>query len=112
MKIVVFCHFVVEFFILSNNNSFHMAPKYNPEIHQRRSIRLKEYDYSNSGAYYVTICTWNRECIFGKIVNAEIKLSPVGQIVQQEWCNISSRFQDIELDEFIIMPNNLHGIIM
>jgi len=88
-----------------------MTPKYNPEIHQRRSIRLKEYDYANSGAYYVTICTQNRECIFGKIVNAEIKLSPIGQIVQQEWYNISCRFEDIELDEFIIMPNHLHGII-
>lgn len=88
-----------------------MANNYNPELHHRRSIRLKEYDYTNSGAYFITVCTWNRECIFGKIVNAEIKLSPVGEIAQQEWYNISSRFPDVELDAFVIMPNHLHGII-
>ena len=88
-----------------------MAMKYNPEIHHRRSIRLKEYDYSQAGAYFITMCTWQKECLFGKILNAEIMLSSVGKIVQQEWCNISKRFLNVELDTFVIMPNHLHGII-
>ena len=86
--------------------------KYNPEIHRRRSIRLKEYDYSNAGAYYVTICTWNKEHYFGKIINSETIFSPMGEIIQQEWYNIPARFPNVELDTFIIMPNHMHGIIV
>ena len=59
--------------------------KYNPDIHHRRSIRLKGYDYSQNGAYFVTICTHNRECMFGKIVNNEMTLNDYGKIVYEEW---------------------------
>jgi REP element-mobilizing transposase RayT len=88
-----------------------MAMKYNSEIHHRRSIRLKEYDYANAGAYFVTICTWKKEHVFGKIVNSEMIFSQIGGIIQQEWHNIPIRYKNVELDAFIIMPNHLHGIL-
>ncbi|MFA4910834.1 MAG: transposase [Desulfobacteria bacterium] len=86
--------------------------KYNPDIHQRRSIRLKGYDYSQAGIYYVTICTKDRECLFGNIVNFNMELSTLGKIVEQEWHEILKRFPDVELDAFVIMPNHIHGIII
>jgi REP element-mobilizing transposase RayT len=85
--------------------------KYNPEIHHRRSIRLRDYDYSQAGAYFVTICAWNRECLFGDIVNGKIQTNEIGATVQGFWNAIPEHFQHIELDEFIIMPNHTHGII-
>jgi len=85
--------------------------KHNPEIYHRRSIRLKNYDYANAGAYYVTICTWNKEHYFGKIINSKMMFSPIGDIIRQEWNNIPARFPTVELDTFIIMPNHLHGIL-
>ncbi len=85
--------------------------KYNPEIHNRRSIRLKEYDYSQQGAYYVTICVKNREYLFGSIHNREIVLNDAGQMVCKWWNELVHKFNNIELDEFVIMPNHMHGII-
>lgn len=78
--------------------------EYNPEIHHRRSIRLKGYDYSQVGAYFVTICTNNRESFFE---NESIK-----EIAEKYWKEIPNNFKNIELDEYIIMPNHLHGIIV
>lgn len=89
-----------------------MPNKYNPEIHRHRSIRLKDYDYSQAGAYFVTICTWNKECLLGDITNSEIKISPVGEIIQKEWYKIPNRFPNVQLDAFVIMPNHIHGIII
>jgi putative transposase len=89
-----------------------MPNKYNPEIHHRRSIRLKDYDYSQVGAYYVTICTWNKECLLGDIANSEIKISPIGVIIQKEWNEIPNRFPNVQLDAFVMMPNHIHGIII
>jgi len=60
-------------------------PKYNPEIHNRRSIRLRGYDYSQAGLYFVTICVQNRECLFGEIVNGEMRLNEYGRIVNMVW---------------------------
>jgi hypothetical protein len=59
--------------------------KYDPEKHHRHSIRLKEYDYTQVGAYFVTICTWGRECLFGEIVDGEMRLNECGEIVAQTW---------------------------
>ncbi|MCI0596714.1 MAG: hypothetical protein L0Z48_09285, partial [candidate division Zixibacteria bacterium] len=86
--------------------------KYNPDVHHRRSIRLKEYDYAQAGAYFVTICTQGREGLFGGIKNGGMELNPAGQMVQTVWEELPRRFPDIELDEFIIMPNHVHGIIV
>ena len=78
--------------------------------HHRRSIRLQGYDYSQPGAYYVTIVTWHREFLFGEVVNGEMQLNKYGKIVQQEWLELPKRLQYIELGAFIIMPNHAHGI--
>ena len=85
--------------------------KYNPNIHNRQSIRLKEYDYSQSGLYFVTICLQNRECLFGEIINDEMQLSAVGVIADVLWYEIKNHVPNLELHEFIVMPNHIHGII-
>ncbi|AFZ56567.1 transposase [Anabaena cylindrica FACHB-243] len=85
---------------------------YNPEIHHRRSIRLKEYNYTQIGAYFVTICTYQRNCLFGEIVDGEMKLNTNGEIAKGCWLSLPRHFQNVELDEFVIMPNHLHGIII
>lgn len=77
----------------------------------RRSIRLKGYDYSSPGEYFITICTRNRECLFGDVINGEMVLNDVGRIAKDFWYRIPERFDDIQLDAFIVMPNHIHGII-
>jgi len=86
--------------------------KYNPDIHHRRSIRLKEYDYSQAGLYFITICTQNRECLFGDVKNGMVELSHIGKIAHNIWYEIPQHFGHVELDEFVLMPNHLHGIIV
>jgi len=92
-------------------NSILRATTYNPDIHHRRSIRLKGYDYSRAGAYFITICTHGRECILGDLVDGEMRLNEYGDIVRGEWLNLPNRFPDIELDAVVIMPNHIHAII-
>jgi len=84
---------------------------YNPNIHHRRSIRLKGYDYSQAGLYFVTICVQNHRCLFGKIVDGEMVLNEYGKIVEKYWFEITQHYPDCILHEFVIMPNHLHGII-
>jgi putative transposase len=84
----------------------------NPDRKQRRSIRLKGYDYTSSGAYFVTICTRGREMVFGEVVGDVVRLSKWGEIIQSWWHNIPSHFDNVECDEFVIMPNHVHGIIL
>ena len=81
-------------------------------LHHRKSIRLKEYNYSLPGEYFITICTYKRDCLFGEIIRGEMHLNPLGLIVQEEWLKTQIIRPEIELDEFIIMPNHLHGIIV
>ena len=85
---------------------------YNPEKHHRRSIRLKGYDYTQSGAYYITIVTHGRECLFGDMVDGEMRLSRTGQVAQREWERLPRRFPRVQLDRFVVMPNHIHGIII
>lgn len=87
------------------------AMTYNPDKHHRRSIRLKGYNYSQAGAYFVTACVKDRECLFGDIVDGEMQLNDAGEMVKFVWNELPNRFSDIYLDEFIIMPNHIHGII-
>ncbi len=85
---------------------------YNPNMHHRRSIRLKGYDYSSEGLYFITICSQNKQCVFGHIKNGEMYLNELGQMVQDEWINtMSVRKDEVELHEFIVMPNHIHAII-
>jgi len=86
--------------------------QYNSQIHHRKSIRLKGYDYSQAGAYFVTVCCQDRECRFGKIENDEMILNEYGQIAYDEWTKLPKRFSNFELDVFQIMPNHMHGIII
>ena len=90
---------------------------YNRAIHHRRSIRLKGYDYSQAGAYFITICTHNRQQFFGIIVRAglapaQMVLNEYGRIAHEQWLQIPTRFANIELDTFVVMPNHIHGIIV
>ncbi len=84
---------------------------FNPEIHHRRSIRLKGYDYAQAGHYYVTICTHERNCVLGDIINAKMVLNEFGKIVENCWLDLPNHYNNIELYEFAIMPNHFHGII-
>lgn len=88
---------------------------YNPEIHHRKSIRLKGYDYSKAGAYFITICCEKHKCRFGKIIekdmDAKMILNDFGTIAYQQWEKLPDRFTNIELDVFQIMPNHMHWII-
>jgi len=86
--------------------------KYNPEGHHRRSIRLPGTDYSQSGAYFVTLCTQNRVFLFWDIRNGNMEWNDAGQRVQQCWVEISYHFINIELDEWMVMPNHFHGIVL
>ena len=85
--------------------------KYNPDIHHRKSIRLSGYDYSQEGLYFITLCTQNRETIFGSISNGILTLNPIGEIAAKEWLNTMNVRDNVALHEFIIMPNHMHGII-
>ena len=84
---------------------------YNPDIHHRMSVRLKNYDYSQNGAYFVTICTHNRECLFGEVVESAMIVNEYGAIAGDEWLQLEMRFTSVKLDAFQIMPNHIHGII-
>jgi len=85
---------------------------YDPFKHHRRSIRLKGYDYSQAGAYFVTICEANRECIFGEIVDGEVHPNQFGEIVLKWWNELPTYYAPVDLDEFVVMPNHVHGIIV
>ena len=80
--------------------------------HHRRSIRLKEYDYAQVGAYFVTICARDRECLLGDVIDGEMRLNEYGQIVMECWDEIPRHFPNVELDEFVVMPNHVHGILV
>jgi len=85
---------------------------YDPTEHHRRSIRLKGYDYTQPGAYFVTLVTQGRECLFGEIVDGVMKLNGAGEIAQQEWQRLARQFTNLLLDAFVIMPNHIHAIIV
>lgn len=85
--------------------------QYNPNIHHRRSIRLKGYDYSQAGLYFITICVQNRACLFGEIANKKMILNDAGKMIENEWLKLPERFNNIELHEFVVMPNHFHAIL-
>ena len=91
---------------MSQNNS-----DSNQDHFHRRSIRLKGYDYSQPGAYFITICTHQNHALFGKIVDGEMQLNNLGRVVQFTWDDLVNHVDNIELGPFVIMPNHIHGII-
>ena len=84
----------------------------NPEKHHRRSIRLRGYDYSRAGAYFVTICAQDRACLFGEVVDGKMQLNDAGRVVVDAWSWLNVQYPHIQLDEWVVMPHHLHGIII
>ncbi len=80
-------------------------------IHHRKSLRLQDYDYSQAGAYFITICTHHRECLFGHITDGQMHLNLMGEIAQNEWLKTETMRPAIRLHEYVIMPNHTHCII-
>ena len=83
---------------------------YDPEIHHRKSIRLRGYDYSAPGRYFVTICAQEKACLFGGIASSQIELNNYGRIVENVWKELPLHFPLVELDRFVVMPNHFHAI--
>lgn len=89
-----------------------MENQYNPDIHHRRSIRLQGYDYAQVAAYFVTICTLNRQYFFGEVIDGEMWLNDQGRIVEEEWAQTAVVRPNVVLDAFVVMPNHVHGIVV
>ena len=85
--------------------------KFNPKIHHRKSIRLKHYDYSQLGLYFITICAEQGHCFFGTIQNDNMALNDAGTMIDGQWCELPHRFPSVVLHEYVVMPNHFHGII-
>ena len=85
---------------------------YNPEIHHRRSIRLRGYDYTQAGAYFLTICTQYRECLFGEVIEDKIVLNDAGRMIQSIWDELPGHYLGVDIDAYVTMPNHIHGIIV
>lgn len=79
---------------------------------KRSPLRLKNYDYASNGAYFVTICTKDRECLFGEITERKMRLNEFGEIVRDEWLKTPVVRPGVELDVFVVMPNHIHGIVV
>jgi REP-associated tyrosine transposase len=84
--------------------------KYNPDKHHRRSIRLRGYDYSRPGAYFITICVQNRASLFGDVLDGEMRLNDAGRMVQTCWEQLPQQFPALELNTYVVMPNHFHAI--
>ena len=85
---------------------------YNQALHYRKSLRLSGYDYSQPGYYFVTICSFQRQCLFGDIIDYSMQLNQYGEIVREQWLQSAVIRTEIELDEFIVMPNHFHAIVI
>ena len=89
-----------------------MKHRYDPDVHRRRSIRLPGYDYSQPGAYFVTIVAQDRLCLFGEVADGVMRLNGAGRLVVEAWEWLATRYPYVELDVSVVMPNHLHGIIV
>ena len=85
---------------------------YDPEKHDRRSIRLPSYDYGQPGAYFVTVCTHDRACLFGDVIDGCMALNAHGRIARDEWRRTERLRDNVALDAFVVMPNHVHGIVV
>lgn len=85
---------------------------YNPDVHHRHSIRLREYDYSSAGAYFVTICAFQRECLFGEVNAGNVICSEAGIIIDDVWRGLVERFPSVVMSDHVVMPNHVHGIVV
>ncbi|MCE2438138.1 MAG: transposase, partial [Candidatus Latescibacteria bacterium] len=83
-----------------------------PEKPRRRSIRLRDYDYSRAGAYFITVCTKGQRLLFGEVNDGEVELNESGRIAEEEWLNSARIRIEIKMDTWIVMPNHVHGIVI
>lgn len=81
-------------------------------LFQRKTTRMQGYDYTQPGAYFVTLLTYRRQCLFGALINGVMQLTPLGELASTCWQALESRFQLVQLDEFVVMPDHIHGILM
>ena len=84
---------------------------YHPDLHHRQSIRLREFDYAGGGGYFVTLCAWQRECLFGDVMDGGMRVNEFGMVAGGEWLRTPMIRPNIVLDEFVVMPNHFHAII-
>jgi REP element-mobilizing transposase RayT len=84
---------------------------HNP-LPKRRALRLRDYDYAQAGGYFVTICTQGRSCLFGDIVDYQMCLNAAGHMLVRLWSDIPNHFSSVAMDDFVVMPNHLHGIVV
>ena len=82
-----------------------------PQKPRRRSIHLREYDYGQPGAYFVTIVTQGRSCLFGQMIDGTMRSNHPGEMARREWMTTPSRFASVQLDAFVVMSNHTHGIV-
>ena len=91
---------------------YHSEGMYDPDRHHRRSIRLRGYDYSQAGAYFVTLCVHGRECLLGEVAEREVRLSQIGALVEACWQELPRHYVHVDLGAFVVMPNHVHGVIV
>ncbi|WP_445768084.1 transposase [Rheinheimera sp.] len=84
---------------------------FNKDVHHRQSIRLRGYDYSQPGHYFLTICCYQKQAVFGDVCQQQVQLNCFGEIAKKHWLNLTEQYSSIKLHEFVIMPNHMHGII-
>lgn len=84
---------------------------FNPDRHRRRFIRLPDYDYAQTWSYFITVCIQDRDCLFGEVVDGEMRLNEAGVIVHEEWLRTEAIRPEVKLDIFQVMPNHVHGIV-
>lgn len=93
------------------NDSQKQPVEYDPDTQHRRSVRFRGFDYARTGEYFLTLVAHHRQCLFGDIVDGRMERTFLGEIVSSEWLKTPRIRPEIELDEWVIMPNHLHGII-
>jgi REP element-mobilizing transposase RayT len=85
---------------------------HDPETPRRRAMRLAGYDYAEAGAYFLTVCTQGKRCLFGEVVGGEMRLNRPGKIVRETWDGLPRHYPHVELDAFVVMPSHVHGVIV
>jgi REP element-mobilizing transposase RayT len=83
---------------------------YHPDLHHRQSVRLREFDYAGGGGYFVTLCAWQRECLFGDVMDGGMRVNEFGMVAGGEWLRTPMIRPNVVLDEFVVMPNHFHAI--
>jgi REP element-mobilizing transposase RayT len=86
--------------------------RFDPDRHHRRSLRRPGYDYAQAGAYFITVCALDRACLFGQVVDGEMRLNAAGVMVERWWIELEKKFPGIKTDIYVVMPNHFHGIII